>query len=277
MAQPSLEQKIIKKKPSKILKIKEIVYSNMLSVYSLIAFLLIWEGLCRFNIINPYILVPPSQVLQVFIYKLTNVNPDGATLFQHTKTSLFLALIGFSLAAVIGIPLGLFMGWYKPVDLMVRPIFDLVRPIPPIAWIPLAILWLGIGLKAKAFIIFLAAFVPCVINSYTGIKLTDPILIRVAQIYGATNWETFKKIGVPSAVPMVFTGLKLSLNASWTTLVAAELLAASEGLGFLIQMGRRIVRPDIIIVGMITIGLTGAIMSAILTKIESKIASSRRL
>jgi len=258
-------------------KLKQLLTSNLISICSLGVFLLFWESLCRFNIVDPYVLVPPSEIINVFIYKLTNVNPDGATLFAHTKTSLILALTGFSSAVIIGIPLGLLMGWYKPLDLVVRPIFDLMRPIPPIAWIPIAILWLGIGLKAKAFIIWLAAFVPCVINSYTGIKLTDPVLIRVAQIYGATNWETFKRIGIPSAVPMIFTGLKLSLNASWTTLVAAELLAASQGLGYLIQMGRRLVRPDIIIVGMLTIGLTGAVMSVILTKMESKIASSRRL
>jgi NitT/TauT family transport system permease protein len=169
------------------------------------------------------------------------------------------------------------MGWYKPVDIMVTPIFDAVRPIPPIAWIPLAIIWLGIGLPAKAFIIWLAAFVPCVINSYTGIKLTNPVLTRVAEIYGASRWEAFYKVGVPSAIPMVFTGLKLSLNASWTTLVAAELLAASEGLGYLIQMGRRLSMPDIIIVGMLTIGFTGAMMSWGLNRIEARFASSKRV
>lgn len=84
---------------------------------------------------------------------------------------------------------------------------------------------------------------PCVINSYTGIRLTNPVLIRVARIYGASNWETFVKIGIPSAIPMIFTGMKLSLNAAWTTLVAAELLAASMGLGYLIQLGRRLARP----------------------------------
>lgn len=258
-------------------RLKNFFATNTISVISLVVFLLIWEAVCKFEIVSPYVLVPPSEIISVFIYKLSNTNPDGATLFQHTKTSLMLALTGFTAAIVVGVPLGLLMGWYKPIDVMVRPIFDLMRPIPPIAWIPIAILWMGIGMPAKAFIIWLAAFVPCVINSYTGIKLTDPVLIRVAQIYGASNWETFIKIGVPSAVPMVFTGLKLSLNASWTTLVAAELLAASQGLGFLIQMGRRLVRPDLIIVGMLTIGLTGALMSYVLTKLESKIASSRRL
>ena len=234
---------------------------NWISIVSFLIFLVIWELICRFDLIGPYQLVPPSEVITVFFEKLTDVNPDGTVLQQHAVASLALALAGFLAAVVIGVPLGLFMGWYPKVNLLVRPLFDAIRPIPPIAWIPIAILWLGIGMTAKAFIIFLAAFVPCVINSYTGIRLTNPVLIRVAEIYGASNFETFRKIGVPSAIPMIFTGMKLSLNAAWTTLVAAELLAASVGLGFMIQQGRRLARPDIIIVGMLTIGFLGALMS----------------
>lgn len=250
---------------------------NWISIVSFLIFLVVWELICRFDLIGPYQLVPPSEVITVFFGKLTDANPDGTVLQQHAVASLALALAGFLAAVVIGVPLGLFMGWYPKVNLLVRPLFDAIRPIPPIAWIPIAILWLGIGMTAKAFIIFLAAFVPCVINSYTGIRLTNPVLIRVAEIYGASNFETFRKIGVPSAIPMIFTGMKLSLNAAWTTLVAAELLAASVGLGFMIQQGRRLARPDIIIVGMLTIGFLGALMSWILTRIEARFASSRRL
>lgn len=250
---------------------------NWISIVSLILFLATWELICRLELVGIYQLVPPSQIIDVFFTKLTDVNPDGALLQQHAWASLSLALVGFVAAIVIGVPLGLFMGWYPGVNLLVRPLFDAIRPIPPIAWIPIAILWLGIGIYAKSFIIFLAAFVPCVINSYTGIRLANPVLVRVARIYGASNWETFLKIGVPSAIPMIFTGMKLSLNAAWTTLVAAELLAASQGLGYMIQLGRRLARPDIIIVGMLTIGLLGALLSWILSRIESRFASSRRL
>ncbi|MDR1577291.1 MAG: ABC transporter permease [Deltaproteobacteria bacterium] len=248
-----------------------------LSIISLIVFLLAWEGVCYFKIIGPYQLVPPTTVLKVFILKLTQVNPDGAYLWAHALSSLGLALLGFLGAALIGVPLGLFMGWYTRLNLVVRPIFDLIRPIPPIAWIPLAILWLGIGVKAKAYIIFLASFVPCVINSFTGIRLTNPILARVARVHGASDFTVFLKIGLPSAIPMIFNGLRLSLNAAWTTLVAAELVAASQGLGFMIQMGRRLARPDIVIVGMLTIGVLGALLSWGLSKAESHFVSSRRL
>ncbi|MDR1656195.1 MAG: ABC transporter permease [Deltaproteobacteria bacterium] len=248
-----------------------------LSLLSLIVFFILWEGVCYFGIIGPYQLVPPSKVIKIFILKLTEVNPDGAYLWAHALSSLGLAVLGFMAAALVGIPLGLLMGWYPRFNYIARPLFDIIRPVPPIAWIPLAILWLGIGVKAKAFIIFLASFVPCVINSFTGIRLTNPTLTRVAKIHGASDFTVFLKIGTPSAIPMIFTGLRLSLNAAWTTLVAAELLAASQGLGFMIQMGRRLARPDIVIVGMLTIGFLGAILSWGLTKAEKLFVSSRRL
>jgi NitT/TauT family transport system permease protein len=247
-----------------------------LSALSLAGFLALWWAIVRFEIISHVLLASPGEVLTTFISKLTNRAPDGATLGAHFKTSLTLALTGYISAVCVGVPLGLIMGWFRKADEIVKPIFEMIRPIPPIAWIPLAILWLGIGLPAKAFIIWLSAFVPSVINSYAGIKLTEPVLISVSRTFGATNWETFLKVGVPSALPMVFTGLRLSLSSAWMTLVAAELLAATEGLGYMIQMGRTLARPDVIIVGMLTIGFTGAAMAFGLEKLEGKLAPWRR-
>lgn len=259
-------------------KVKGPVHSLWwLSALSLVGFLLLWHGLVALGIVPSNILESPVRVAQTFIMKLTKAYPDGATLGQHFKTSLTLALTGYLAAVVVGVPLGLLMGWYKTVDGIVRPLFEVVRPIPPIAWIPLSILWFGIGLPAKAFIIWLSAFVPSVINSYAGIRYTDPVLINVARTFGATRWETFLRVGVPWALPMVFTGLRLSLSSAWMTLVAAELLAATEGLGYMIQMGRTLARPDVIIVGMLTIGFAGALMGMGLEKVEGKIAPWRRL
>ncbi|MGA2962471.1 MAG: ABC transporter permease [Candidatus Korobacteraceae bacterium] len=217
-----------------------------LSLLSVTVFLAFWYAIVRFEIISPALLASPEQVLTTFISKLTHRAPDGATLGANFRTSLKLCLTGYISAVCVGVPLGLVMGWFRKVDEIVKPIFEMIRPIPPIAWIPLAILWLGIGLPAKAYIIWLSAFVPSVINSYAGIKLTEPVLISVSRTFGATNWETFLKVGVPSALPMVFTGLRLSLSSAWMTLVAAELLAGSEGLGYMIQMGRTLARPDVI-------------------------------
>ena len=143
-------------------------------------------------------------------------------------------------------------------------------PVPSIAWIPVVVVFIGIDLKAKATIIFLSAFIPCVINSYTGIKMTSRTLINVAKTFGAGNFETFFKVGIPSAMPMVFTGVRTALSSAWSTLVAAEMLAARAGLGYMLQSGRNVARADIVVTGMLTIGVLGALMSLLLSAVEKR-------
>lgn len=247
----------------------------LISLASFILFVGLWQYLVDSGMISTRILASPTQVVSTFMLKLTDKSPDGATLGTHIKSSMILALTGYIAAAGFGAMLGLVMGWFKKFDRIAQPIFEIVRPIPPIAWIPLSILWFGIGLQAKAFIIFYAAFVPSVINSYAGIKMTDQTLINVGRTSGASNLKMFFKIGIPYALPMVFTGLRLSLNSAWMTLVGAELLASTSGLGYMIQMGRSYGRPDIIIVGMLVIGILGALMSLVLTAAENKFNKGR--
>lgn len=249
----------------------------LISVASLVAFFGIWQLLVELEIVSNRVLASPSQVAVTFAYKLTSAGIDGATLGEHFIASFLLALTGFVLAASIGVMLGLTMGWFKKFDTIINPFFEILRPIPPIAWIPLSILWFGVKLPAKAFIIFLSAFVPSVINSYTGIKQTKPVLIQAARTFGASNVQIFFKVGIPSALTMVFTGLKVSLGASWMALVAAELLASTVGLGYMIQMARNFGRPDIIIVGMLTIGATGALLAIGLDKLEKKVNTGRQI
>ena len=255
-------------------KKSRIKYLGM-SVMGLVVFFGLWEISVRWGWVSNRTLSPPSTIIQTFVYKLTNVNPDGSTLPQHFMQSLQLALSSFVVAVVIGVPLGWVMGYYKAASFLLNPVFEIVRPIPPIAWIPIIILTMGIGMPAKMFIIFVAAFVRCVINSYLGIRLTDPVRINVAKTFGASEWEIFTTVCIPSSMNMVFTGIRLSLNNSWTTLVAAEMLAATRGLGYMIQLGRTLIRPDIIIVGMFTIGITGALLNNILAIFEKKVAPWR--
>lgn len=257
-------------------KKQERIKSVICAVISITVFLAIWQLIVSMGIISNKTLAAPSEVFSTFIDKLSNPKPDGSTLIQHLGTSLKLALIGFAVACVIGVPMGLLMGYFKIADAFFTPFFEIVRPIPPLAWIPVVLITLGIDLKAKAFIIFIASFVPCVINSYTGIKRTNPVLINVAKTAGASCWQIFFKVGIPSAVPMVFTGIKISLGSAWATLVAAEMLSSSQGLGYLIQRGRGLVRSDLVIVGMLSIGFMGALLSLILELLEKKIAPWRK-
>lgn len=261
---------LTKTRPGRSLKT---TLTNIAGVFSFFA---IWQMLLSVGVLNNRYMPSPIEVIQTFISKLTNTEPDGAILFEHIVASFTVAVTGFFIAVLVGVPLGMFMGWYKGVDRFARPLFELIRPISPIAWIPLTILWLGIGLKAKAFIIFFSAFVPCVINSYTGVKSTPETLCNVAKTYGATNFQIFYKVAIPYALPMTFAGIRISLNNAWATLVGAEMLASDVGLGYLILQGRMFGKADIIIVGMFTIGLIGFLISAVLNYLEKRIMKGRR-
>lgn len=240
---------------------------TVMTIITFVVFLILWQLLAMFDLIGKYT-PSPVEVVQAFIFKLHSSGPDGNLLWKNILTSLQIAMSGFVLAMVIGVPLGLLMGWYKPLDRFIRPIFEIIRPIPAVSWIPLMIVWIGVGLEAKAVIIFLTAFVPCVLNSYTGIRSTNKALINVSKVYGASNFYTFLHVGVPSAVPMIFAGLRVALASSWSCLVAAEMLAASAGLGYMINMARNFGRADVVVLGMIVIGLIGYVFTAIFSVIE---------
>ena len=249
----------------------------LLSALGIIVFIVVWEAVVRLGFISEDKLVAPSQIVLTFIDKLDNPIPDGNTIIVHFLTSLKLVVLGFIISCIVGVPLGLFMGFFNVANRIFTPIFEIVRPIPPLAWIPIVIVVLGIGLEAELFIIFVAAFVPCVINSYTGIKATSQTLLNVAKTAGANKFQLFYKVGIPSALPMVFTGIKVSFGSAWATLVAAEMIASSEGLGYMIQQGRVARRPDIVLLGMLVIGLVGALLTALLSLLEKKAIPWRKV
>ncbi|WMW66093.1 ABC transporter permease [Nitratidesulfovibrio liaohensis] len=176
----------------------------------------------------------------------------------------------------MGLPLGLAMGWFNVAEGLARPIFEIIRPIPPVAWIPLTIFWFGIGLPGKIFIIWLGGLVPCVINAYVGVKMTNPTLIQMARTYGASDWQIFRQLCIPSALPMVFGALQIALACCWTNLVAAELLAADAGPGFMITMGRRLAMPEMVVLGMFMVGLTGAFIGVIIDRVEKRLLAGIR-
>ena len=248
-----------------------------LSVLSIILFVAIWWFSCDvLNLTNSSTLPGPVTIAETFIKKLTGTAPDGATLPQHIFSSLRIALGGWAMGVVIGTPLGIFMAWYKKVDLFVRPLFDLLRPVPGLAWIPLMIILFGIGLTPKIVTVFLSAFVPCVINSYAGIRQTKDVHLWVGQTFGASDTQMLVNIAIPTALPLIMTGVRVALGAAWTCIVAAEMLASTKGLGYMIQQARGIYRPDIIICGMISIGAIGAVFTGLLSLIENRIVKGVR-
>jgi taurine transport system permease protein len=200
----------------------------------------------------------------------------GAPLLTQALYSLRLVALGFVVAAVTGVPLGLMMGLSRRFEALINPAFLLVRPIPPLAWIPLAIVWLGLADSAKILVIWFAAFVPAVINSYTGIRNVDQTLIAAARVHGASPWRLFWDVLIPAAMPLIFTGLRLSLQASWTTLVAAELVGAVFGLGKVLSTAYRDIYPAMIAVGMITVAVLGAATTKVLAMVEARVIPWRQ-
>jgi len=252
-------------------KLSKYARYRIISVLSILMFLVAWELITDvFHLVKPYSLPSPVKVFGTFFKKFTSGSPDGSTLPQHIWASLQVALLGFGAGSVVGIPLGILMAWYRPVDRIVRPVFDLIRPIPPIGLIPIMVLVFGIGLEAKVAVIFFSAFIPCVINAYSGIKESKDIHLWVARTFGATNRQMLFTIAIPTAMPMIFTGFRVALGAAWMSLVAAELLAATRGVGYMIHISRTIGRADLIVVGMLVIGLIGSLLSWIFEYLEKK-------
>lgn len=161
------------------------------------------------------------------------------------------------LFAATAIPLGMAMGWWRVVYNQVNPVMEILRPIPPLAWIPLSILWFGLGDEQNEFIIFLGMFFPILVNTIVGVKNIEPNLVRAARSLGAPEWKVLWRVVLQGALPQIITGVRIGLGVGWMALVAAELVGANSGLGFLINDARSMLRTDTIAVGMLTIGIVG--------------------
>lgn len=221
------------------------------------------------GIINPARFPRPDEVLSAFSF-IQNEGYGNGKLHQHILHSLKLVAMGFGVAVSIGVPLGLLMGYSKRAEALINPAFLLLRPIPPLAWIPLAIVWLGLGDASKILVIFVAAFVPSVINAYTGVRNIDTPMMEAARMLGIKGVRMVTEVLVPGALPMIFTGLRLSLQASWTTLVAAELIGALYGLGSILNQASQDIFPAMILLAMFFVGICGATSTWLLGVFESR-------
>jgi NitT/TauT family transport system permease protein/taurine transport system permease protein len=222
------------------------------------------------GIVSPARFATPAEVGSA----LRQIALDGYSngrLHEHVLRSVLLVAMGFTVAASVGVALGLAMGASRKAEAFVNPIFLVLRPIPPLAWIPLAIVWLGLGDAAKMMVIFVSAFVPSVINSFTGVRQIDKPIFEAAAMLDVTGARYWREVLIPGALPSIFTGLRLSLQASWTTLVAAELVGAVTGLGQILNQAAQDIYPAMILVGMISVALCGWLMTMGLGWIEKRV------
>ncbi len=215
--------------------------------------LLLWFVGSSFWGWNSYIIPSPQKTLQTFDLLI-----DNGMLLKHMGTSLYRVFAGFFIALLIGLPLGIFLGMNTRYIAYYEPILEFIRHIPPLAMIPMLILWFGIGEASKLVVIVLAAFFPIFLNTFGGVRRCDLKLLEVGTSLGFTPGQQFFHIILPAAFPDMLVGMQLALGYSWRALVGAELIAASAGIGYMILDAEQLSRPDIVLIGILTIGIFGA-------------------
>jgi sulfonate transport system permease protein len=236
---------------------------------SLSVFFLVWDRVAAWRIFGDS-LAQPLVVLDK-LYELTQIRFAGTNLGGHIWASTRRVLIGFSLASAIAVPLGLCMALNRYTNAVVKPVFDLFKPMPPIAWVSISILWFGVGEFSKIFIIAIGTFVPCLLNSYNGVRLVEPELYDVIRVLGGKRKDEIIEVCFPASFPAIFAGLQISLSVAWTCLLAAELMNARDGMGFLIKRGMDTYQPALVLGGMILIALMAWLSSLAITLIERRL------
>jgi ABC-type nitrate/sulfonate/bicarbonate transport system permease component len=245
-----------------------------LNVISILCFFLIWDFLAAYKILGNS-LARPHEVVQEIV-RLCSYRLAGLSLWGHIWASFSRVLIGWSIASLVAVPLGLFMALHDTTRAVVKPLFDLIKPMPPIAWISIAILWMGIGETSKVFIIMVGTFVPCLLNAYNGVRLVDPQLYDVIRSQGGNRRDEIFQICFPASLPAIFAGLQISLSLAWMCVLAAELVSARSGLGFLIISGMNSSRPALILTGMAVIAMVAFLTSLAMSYLENLLCPWKR-
>lgn len=243
----------------------------MRKIIPIMVFFLVWEAIARSGAVHPLLLVPPSSVLFSIFKLLLN-----GELFRHTKASLMRALVGFVIGSSIAIPHGIIIAWFKRVEEASSPLIDLFRPVPIAALIPVFLLWFGIGEASKIALIAYGCYFPAVLNTIAGVKNVDANLIKVAKLFGANRLQILSKVVLPASLPFILTGLRYSLSVSLILLVISEMIAAREGLGYLILDAEYTFKTEVLFAGIVTIGIIGFMLNEAMVKAEEKLTRWKR-
>ena len=242
-----------------------------LSLATLLVLLTVWWGVAALQLISPLFLPSPGQVLQKLI---TIAGPQGfmdATLWQHLSASLARILVALLAAVLIGVPVGIAMGLNATVRGILDPIIELYRPVPPLAYLPLMVIWFGIGETSKILLIYLAIFAPVAMSALAGVKSAQQVRIRAAQSLGASRRQVLWYVILPGALPEILTGLRIGLGVGWSTLVAAELIAATRGLGFMVQSAGEFLATDVVLAGIAVIAIIAFVLELGLRALQRRL------
>jgi NitT/TauT family transport system permease protein len=239
--------------------------SGLLGAGTMIAALLLWEAVVHFGLVNPLFTSSPSRIIATGYQMFA----DGS-IFPHLAVSGLELFVGYGLAIIVGVPLGILMGWYRKVDSAFDPIISALYATPRIALLPLIMIWFGIGLGSKFAIIFLSAVFPILINTISGVQTVDRDYVKVARSFGANDRQLFLTVALPAAVPFLLTGLRLGLGHALIGIVVGEMYAAQAGVGYMISMAGATFQTDRVMFGIILIAAAGVILTSIIRMIERR-------
>ena len=242
-----------------------------LSVGTLLVLLAVWWAVAAQQWVSPLFLPPPGQVLAKLI---TIAGPQGfmdATLWQHLAASLTRIVIALLAAVLIGVPVGIAMGLNSTVRGILDPLIELYRPVPPLAYLPLMVIWFGIGETSKILLIYLAIFAPVAMSALAGVKSAQQVRIRAARSLGASRAQVLWLVILPGALPEILTGLRIGLGVGWSTLVAAELIAATRGLGFMVQSAGEFLATDVVLAGIAVIAIIAFLLELGLRALQRRL------
>lgn len=247
-------------------KVRANTINIICGIISITAFLIIWQCGVSFSSLGELMPGPIATIKKLVLGTVGKIGRHS--ILVHAGYSLMRVMIGYIIGAVVGIAIGLLMGWYRICEDIFNPIFRIIRPIPPIAWIPISIIWFGLGENAKIFLIFLASFSNTTLNAYAGVKSIDPELFNAARMLGANERHIFFDVVMRASVPSIFAGLQVAMSSSWATVLAAEMVRSSEGLGWMIVAGMNNNDMEQILAGIMAIGIVGFILAVIMRKAE---------
>ena len=238
------------------------VWRILSPILAIASFLMLWDMAVRISGTN---LFPAPLEVGLGLVELV----QKRLLLKYIVASLFRVTWGFTLAVAIGVPLGLLLGWFRGAQAALNPLIQAFRPISPIAWIPVAILWFGVSDAAPIFLIFLASVFPITVSSMAAVKSVQLVHLRASQNFGLSNAQLFRRIILPATLPQIITALRISLGVAWLVVVAAEMIAVNSGLGYLIIDARNAgKRYDLVVAGMVVIGVVGWLLDLLMRQLE---------
>ena len=259
------------RKMSRSEKAEKMIYG----ILAIATFFLAWEFITTFTAARE---TTPGPIQVIRLLFTSFFEPIGRfTISGQLYYSLRRVLVGYTVAAVSGIIVGLSMGTSRYAEAIIKPLFELIRPIPPIAWIPLVILWFGVGELPKYAIIFIGSFTNITLNAYTGAQRVDPTLVGCARMLGTSERDIFLRVILPSSLPQIFAGMQVALSTAWMAVLAAEMVGAQEGCGWIILRGSDTTNIPLVLVGMVVIGVVGLVLATIMREAERRLCSWNRM